>query len=106
MFSVSQNLRDPRSLNYSFNIQKSLGSKVIAQLGYVGTGGRKQLLLRDINQPGLNVAGSNVDQYVQQESRPYYGAFPQYSAINEEDSIGTQTTTRCRLCCAPRHGMA
>ncbi len=89
VFSVSQNLRDPRSLNYSFNIQKSLGSKVIAQLGYVGTGGRKQLLLRDINQPGLNVAGSNVDQYVQQESRPYYGAFPQYSAINEEDSIGT-----------------
>ncbi len=89
LFSVSQNLRDPRTLNYSLNIQQALGPKVIAQLGYVGSGGRKQLLLRDINQAALSPAGANVDQGVQQESRPYYGAFPSYSAINEEDSIGT-----------------
>lgn len=88
LYSVSQNLRDPHSLNYSLNIQQALGPKAIVQVGYVGSGSRKQLLLRDSNQAGLNAAGANVDPYTQQASRPYFSTFPNYSAINEEDGIG------------------
>ncbi len=89
LYTVSQKLRDPHSLNYSLNIQQALGPKVIAQIGYVGNGARKQLLLRDSNQAALNPAGADVDPYTQQASRPYFSSFPNYSAINEEDSIGT-----------------
>jgi hypothetical protein len=89
LFSVSQNLRDPHSVNYSLNIQRAFGPKVIAQVGYVGNGARKQLLLRDINQAALSPQGADVDPYTQQASRPFFAAFPNYSSINEEDSIGT-----------------
>lgn len=88
VFTVNQNLRNPHDLNYSLNIQRSFGSKVVAQLGYVGSAGRKLILLRDINQPALNPAGANVDSYVQQTSRPYAAAFPTYGAINEAASVG------------------
>jgi hypothetical protein len=88
LFSVSQNLRNPHDVNYSLNIQKGFGSKVVAQLGYVGATGRKLILLHDINQPALNAAGSNVDPYTQQTSRPYAAAFPVYGAINEAASVG------------------
>jgi hypothetical protein len=88
LFSVNQNLRNPHNVNYSINIQKSFGSKVVAQLGYVGSSGRKLILLRDINQPAFNSAGANVDAYTQQISRPYYSTFPNYGAINEAASAG------------------
>jgi hypothetical protein len=80
LFSVNQNLRNPHNVNYSLNIQRSFGSKVVTQLGYVGSAGRKLILLRDINQPALNSAGANVDAYTQQISRPYYSAFLNYGA--------------------------
>ena len=89
LYSVSQSLKNPHSLNYSFNVQQALGSKATFQIGYVGSEGRKLLLLRDINQPGLNAAGSDVDSFVQQNSRPYNAAFPVYAAINEVASVGT-----------------
>jgi hypothetical protein len=89
LFSVNQNLRNPHSLNYSLNIQQAFGPKVIAQIGYVGSEGRKLLLLHDLNQPGLNPAGADVDSRVQQESRPFFGQFANYSAINEVASAGT-----------------
>ncbi|HEX3437910.1 MAG TPA: TonB-dependent receptor, partial [Pseudacidobacterium sp.] len=88
LFSVNQNLRNPHNVNYSLNIQRGFGSKVVAQLGYVGSTGRKLILLRDINQPALNPAGSNVDPYTQQTSRPYATGFPSYGAINEAASAG------------------
>ena len=88
LFSVNQNLRNPHNVNYSLNIQRSFGSKVVTQLGYVGSAGRKLILLRDINQPALNSAGANIDAYTQQISRPYYSAFPNYGAINEAASAG------------------
>jgi len=88
LFSVSQNLRNPHDMNFNLNIQKSFGSKVVAQLGYVGAEGRKLILLRDINQPIPNAAGSNVDPYTQQISRPYAAQFPVYGAINEAGSDG------------------
>lgn len=89
VFSVSQNLKNARSLNYSLNVQQAIGKSVIAQIGYVGSEGRRLLLLSDINQSGLSPDGSNVDSLVQQQSRPNFSAFPNYSAINEVSSVGT-----------------
>jgi len=88
VFTVNQNLRNPHDLNYSLNIQRSIGSNVVTQLGYVGSAGRKLILLRDINQPALSSEGANVDSYTQQTSRPYAAAFPTYGAINEAASVG------------------
>jgi hypothetical protein len=88
LFSVNQNLRNPHNVNYSLNVQRGFGSRVIAQLGYVGSEGRKLILLHDINQPVTNPAGADVDPYTQQISRPYYSSFPNYGAINEAASVG------------------
>src|SRR6266403_1532686 len=48
IFSVNQNFRTPYFLNYNLQIEKSLGDKVIAQIGYVGSEGRKLSLFGDI----------------------------------------------------------
>ncbi len=108
LFSVSQNLRNPHTLNYSFNVQQALGPRVIAQIGYVGSEGRKLLLLRDINQPGPNAAGADVDSYIQQASRPFYGTFPNYAAINEVESVGTANynSLQAELRTQSWHGLA
>ncbi len=68
IFSVNQNFRTPYMLNYNLQIEKSLGNKVIAQVGYVGSQGRKLSILSDINQNG---------------------AFPQFSSVIQLSSAGT-----------------
>ena len=83
IFTVDQNLRNPRDVNYSLNIQQSLGSHVIAQLGYVGSVGRKLILLRDINQIALT-----PEDGVEPGTRPYSAAFPFFGAINQAASVG------------------
>jgi hypothetical protein len=88
VYTVSQNLRDGSTVNYALNIQQQIGSEIIAQIGYVGSQARKQILLRDINQAALNPAGSAVSAYAKQSSRPYFSQFPNYSAINSLDSAG------------------
>ena len=88
LFSVNQDFKTPHSLNYSLNLQQALGQKAVAQIGYVGSQARHLLLLRDINQPALNSDGVNVDPLVQQESRPFYSAYPNYGAINQLGSDG------------------
>ncbi len=87
-YTVSQNLRDGRTLNYNINIQQQLSPTVVFQLGYVGSGARRQILLHDINQAALNPAGSSVAAYAKQSSRPLFAQYPTYGAINELDSIG------------------
>ncbi len=68
IFSVNQNFRTPYMLNYNLQIEKSLGNKVIAQVGYVGSQGRKLSILSDVNQNG---------------------AFPQFSSVIQLSSSGT-----------------
>src|SRR6267378_2672586 len=68
IFSVNQNFRTPYILNYNLQIEKSLGDKVIAQIGYVGAEGRKLSIFGDINQNG---------------------AFPQFSSVIQISSSGT-----------------
>jgi len=50
LFSVSQRFRPAYDLSYNLNVEKSLGGKVMLQVGYVGTQGRRLLSLVDINQ--------------------------------------------------------
>jgi len=91
VFSISQNFRSAYFYNYSLNIEKSLTKSVIWQIGYVGSKGRKLLVLTDINQ--LNPATG---------TRPYASAFPNFGVINEVSSDGTsnynalQTTLKVR----------
>jgi hypothetical protein len=97
IFSVDPNFRTPYTYNYNLGIEQSLGSKAILQIGYVGSSSHKQITLRDINQAGLNPATASnplvgvlggAPGSVQQNSRPYFSKFPNYSVINQVESNG------------------
>ncbi len=91
-YSVSPNFRTPYVVSYNLNVQQSLGSKVIAQAGYVGNESRKLLGTIDINQAALQPTGSpssTAEAYAQQASRPYFNQFPQYGNINQLGTIAT-----------------
>ena len=81
LFSVSQNFRVPHFANYNLQVERSLGSAAVAQIGYVGSEGRK-----------LNIV-SNINQY---------NAFPNFGSIIQLNSVGTsnynalQSTLRLR----------
>jgi carboxypeptidase family protein len=51
-YSVSSNFRTPYFYNYNLQVEKSLGSSAIFQIGYVGSQGRKLNIVSDINQAG------------------------------------------------------
>ena len=79
-FSVAKGFRSPYNVNFNLQIEKALGPKAFAQIGYVGSQGRKLLSLLNINQPHLGGAPG-----------PYsgnYGGY-YYSDINQIQSIGT-----------------
>jgi hypothetical protein len=79
-FSVAKGFRSPYNVNFNLQIEKQLGPKAFAQIGYVGSQGRKLLSLLNINQPHLGGAPG-----------PYsgdYGGY-YYSDINQIQSIGT-----------------
>jgi len=50
-FSVDPKMRTPYVQNFNLNVQQQLGSKVVAQIGYVGSKGTKLFQFFDINQP-------------------------------------------------------
>jgi len=75
LFSVSQRFRPAYDMSYNLNVEKTLGGKVMLQVGYVGTEGRRLLSLIDINQLPLGGVGS----------RPYSN----FGVIDEIQSIGT-----------------
>lgn len=78
VFTVSPNFRSSYNLNFNLQVEKTLGSRAILQLGYVGSQGRKLLSLLNINQPYLGGVSS-----------PYASSFPQYGDMNQISSIGT-----------------
>jgi hypothetical protein len=88
VYTVNQNFKNAVSANYQFNLQKELSHGIIAQLGYVGNIGRKEILLRDINQASLSPLGSSISTAQKQANRPLYSQYPSYGAINSLDSIG------------------
>jgi len=81
IFSVNQNFRTAYTHNYNLQMEKAIGNKIIAQVGYVGSGGRKLSLIGDINQsctppgcaPGL----------------PLLPKFPQFNSVFQISSSGT-----------------
>jgi Carboxypeptidase regulatory-like domain len=80
VFSINPNFRSAYNQNYSLNIEHTLSPSVIAQIGYVGSGGRRLLSLIDINQ-------LNIDAHA--KSLPYASTYPQYNNINEVRSGAT-----------------
>jgi outer membrane receptor protein involved in Fe transport len=86
LFSIDKGFVPSHNMNYNLQLEQSLTNKVVAQVGYVGSGGRHLLSILDINQAALG--GSGV--------RPYDGRFKNYagdpinySYINQIESIGT-----------------
>jgi len=93
LFGVSQKFTPSDTMNFSFNVEKTLGNNAILQVGYVGSEGRHLVTISDINQAALGsnfVTGTNAAgfSYVQQ-SRPYFAQFPNFGAIDELQSNGT-----------------
>jgi hypothetical protein len=68
VYSVSPNFRTPYFFNYNLQVEKSFGSAIVWQIGYVGSEGRK-----------LNIV-SNINQF---------GAYPQFGPILQLNTIGT-----------------
>jgi hypothetical protein len=52
VFGVNQNFRTPYTFNYNLQVEKSLSSAAVFQIGYVGSETRKQSVMLDINQHG------------------------------------------------------
>ncbi|HEY0786964.1 MAG TPA: TonB-dependent receptor, partial [Acidobacteriaceae bacterium] len=105
LFSVNPNFRSAYNWNYNLNVEKSLGPNLIATLGYVGSQGRKLLIIHDINQAqvgttGLGTFNQNATRPLEMSTGGLYGTYPFYGVINEIDSAGTsnynslQTTIR------------
>jgi Carboxypeptidase regulatory-like domain len=84
-FSVAKNFTSPYNVNFSLQLEQSLGGKAFMQIGYVGSQGRKLLSLLNINQPIANgTISADPGPY---GSSPYGGNY--YSDVNQIQSIGT-----------------
>jgi len=69
VYSVSQNFRTPYFFNYNLQVEKSFGSAVVWQIGYVGSQGRKLAVMLNINQNGaFNTTYPNVGSIIQENS--------------------------------------
>ena len=49
--TVDRKLRTPYMYNFNLNVEQQLASKVVLQVGYVGSAGHHLIRFRDINQP-------------------------------------------------------
>jgi hypothetical protein len=85
VYSVNQNFRAPYFFNYNLQVEKSLGSAAVFQLGYVGSEGRKLSVMLNINQFGQFAA-----QY------PNAGSIAQLNSIGTSNYNSLQTTLRLR----------
>ncbi len=91
LYAVGQNFRAPYIYNYNLQVEKSLGSVGVFQIGYVGSSAHKLSVMQNINQAPL--AGG---------PRPFATQYPAYGDINQLNSVGNsnynslQTTFRLR----------
>ena len=85
VYSVSQNFRAPYFFNYNLQVEKSLGSAAVFQIGYVGSEGRKLSVMLNINQFGQFAA-----QY------PNAGSIAQLNSIGTSNYNSLQSTLRLR----------
>jgi hypothetical protein len=87
VFSVSQNFKNAYNQNFGLNVQYQLTDSTVFQVGYVGSLGRRLLVIRDINQPPPSPLGASASRSAQGTLRPYYSQFPDFATINELQSI-------------------
>ncbi len=87
LFSVNPDFRSAYNDNYNVNVEEKLGPNLLATIGYVGSQGRKLLIIRDLNQ--AQVGSTPMGTLAQNLTRPYGPQFPYYGVINEVDSAGT-----------------
>jgi hypothetical protein len=85
VFSVNKNFRTPYFFNFNFNVEKSLGSAAVLQVGYVGSEGRKLGVMENINQNGAFNA-----QY------PNYGSIIQLNSVGTSNYNSLQTVLKVR----------
>lgn len=76
LYSINQNFRTPYIYNFDLQVEKSVGSFAIFQVGYVASVAHKLSVVLNINQP--DAAGV----------RPYAVEYPAYGDINQMNSIG------------------
>jgi hypothetical protein len=80
-FSVNPNYRPSYTYSYNVNIQRAIGSKLIAQFGYLGTLSRKLTSVLDINPTAVSATDPE-----DQTTRPYYKLFPNIGNVNQLNS--------------------
>jgi hypothetical protein len=95
VFSVDPKYRPSFTSIVHLNMQVSLGSAAMAQIGYVGSFSRHLTDVVDINQaaqgsafdaPTCAAIYADAGTGNQQCSRPYFSKFPDYSVINQVQS--------------------
>jgi hypothetical protein len=87
-FTFAPHIHNPYMENYNLNLQQQIGSKMVLQVGYVGSQGHRLWRFRDLNQPSaaainsadlaLAAAGQPITDF-SSTARPFrnnpYGAF-------------------------------
>ncbi len=82
LFSVNHNFRTPYFYNYSLQVEKSVGSKAVFQIGYVGSEGRKLNVVSNINQ------GNAISSH--------FGTILQLNSVGTSNYNSLQSTFRIR----------
>ncbi len=81
-YSVNQNFRTPYFYNFNLQVEKSLGSAAVLQVGYVGSEGRKLNIVTNINPGSVNF--------------PNFGNILQLNSIGTSNYHSLQSTFRIR----------
>ncbi len=80
-FSVNPNYRPSYTYSYNLNIQREIGPKIVAQIGYLGTLSRKLTSVLDINPEAISATDPE-----DQTTRPYYSKYPNIGNVNQLNS--------------------
>ena len=80
-FSVNPNYRPSYTYSYNVNIQREIGPRIVAQIGYLGTLSRKLTSVLDINPEAISATDPE-----DQTTRPYYSKYPNIGNVNQLNS--------------------
>jgi hypothetical protein len=92
LFSISPDFQPAYVTSYNVNVEKTLGRNAIAQIGYVGSKGRRLNIVRNINQAAIGSGFVNRPDAAgftyQQQTRPFFQQFPNFGVIDQLESVG------------------
>jgi hypothetical protein len=92
LFSVSPDFQPAYVTSYNVNVERTLGRNAIAQVGYVGSKGRRLNIVRNINQAAIGSGFVNRPDAAgftyQQQTRPFFQQFPNFGVIDQLESVG------------------